>query len=163
MRDRLTFGWEPLAVLLEDGLAAIVCAHWDEVAVHPDKMPLAVDWDKYQDLEDKGILKVMGARRGDKLIGYSSFMVMPHLHYSTTLHAANDAIYVDPAERGVGIKLIRESERALAELAKPGWCRILYHAKFHVEAGRGTLAKVFDKLGYNGFETVHDKMVKSEP
>lgn len=160
MRDRLAFGWEPLAVLLEDGLAAIVAKHWREVAVHPDTMPLAVDWDKYQDLEDKGILRVMSARRGDKLIGYSSFMVMPHLHYATTLHAANDAIYVDPSERGAGIRLIRESEKALAELAKPGWVRIVYHTKYHVELERGTLARVFDRLGYPAFEACHDKMVR---
>jgi GNAT superfamily N-acetyltransferase len=100
------------------------------------------------------------ARRGEKMVGYSSYMVLPHLHYSKTLHAMNDAIFVMPKERGAGIGLIRAAERALAEIARPGYVRIIYHAKLHVESERGTLARVFERLGYSAFETSHDKVVR---
>lgn len=158
----ITFEWSPLAEALDEGLEAIVRAHWDEVGVHKDTVPLACDWDKYQELEDKDILKLMLARRGEKLVGYASYLVLPHLHYCTTLHASNDAIYVDPEERGLGIRLIRAAEKALVKFAAPHYIRILYHAKKHVEAERGTLSRVFEKLGYVAFETSHDKVLKKE-
>lgn len=151
--------WEPLDALLDDGLAEIVAKHWNEVGVHMADVPLAVDWDRYYRLEADGILKLMAARRGEELVGYASYLVMPHLHYSTTLHAMNDAIFVDPSVRGLGIKLIRAAEKGLAELARPRPIRILYHAKLHVEKERGTLARVFEALGYKAFETSHDKVV----
>jgi GNAT superfamily N-acetyltransferase len=157
----VAFAWEPLARMMEAGLPAIVAAHWEEVGIHKDDVPLAVDWKKYQQIEAGGILKIMSARRDGRLVGYASYLVLPHLHYSTTLHAMNDAIYVDAAERGTGIRLIKAAERGLAEMAAPGVCRIVYHAKLHVEAERGTLARVFDRLGYRAFETTHDKIVRA--
>jgi GNAT superfamily N-acetyltransferase len=160
MRDRLAFGWEPLAVMLEDGLAEVVAKHWHEVAVHPDKMPLDVDWDGYQDDEDRGILKLMSARKGGHLVGYASYFFLKHRHYRSTCHAINDAIFVDPSVRGLGIRLIRNAERGLADLAKPGWCRIIYHTKVDVEKERGTLSRVFNGLGYETFETCHQKFVR---
>lgn len=158
-----SYGWEPLACLLDDGLAECVERHWREVGVHMDDVPLACDWDKYEDLERKGILRVIAARRGSELVGYASFMVMPHLHYSTTLHAMNDAIWVQPERRGIGIGLIKAAERALREVAKErGYdrVRVLYRAKLHVEAERGTLGPVFERLGYRAFETEYDKIVR---
>jgi GNAT superfamily N-acetyltransferase len=152
--------WEPLAALLDDGLHAIVEKHWHEVGVHKEDVPLAVDYDKYRALEAQGILKLMAARQGERLVGYASFIVMPHLHYSRTLHALNDAIFVDPSVRGAGIRLIREAERGLAEMARPGCVRIVYHVKEHVEAARGTLGGVFRHLGYGAFETSYDKVVR---
>lgn len=156
-----SLAWEPLDALLDDGLADIVARHWAEVGMHKEDVPLAVDWERYYRLEADGILKLMAARQDDRLVGYASFLVMPHMHYSTTLHAMNDAIYVDPDVRGVGIKLIRAAEKALAELARPKPVRILYHAKLHVEKERGTLARVFEALGYKAFETSHDKVVRA--
>lgn len=147
-------------MLLDDGLAAVVEKHWQEVRMHADRMPLAVNWAKYRDLERLGILKVMAARQDDRLVGYASFMVMPHLHYAETIHAMNDAIYVDTEVRGVGIGLIRACEKALAELGEGQWVRILYHAKIHVEQERGGFGRVFNALGYQAFETTHDKLVR---
>jgi len=153
--------WEPLAALLDDGLHAIVEKHWHEVGVHKEDVPLSVDYEKYRTLEAQGILKLISARQGDRLVGYASFLVLPHLHYSRTLHALNDAIFVDPAVRGAGIKLIREAERGLADMARPGSVRIVYHVKHAVEAERGTLGPVFERLGYRAFETCFDRVVRS--
>ena len=163
MNEPLSFDWEPVSVLLDEGLAAIVEAHWREVGVHKDEVPLDVDWAGYQLDEDLGLLKLLAARRSDKLIGYASYYVRPHRHYKSTLHAGNDAIFVLPEERGAGIALIRAAETMLAQLAWPTYpyIRILYHAKMALEADRGTYAKVFERLGYSAFETTHDKVVKA--
>lgn len=159
MSDGTAIAWEPLASLLDDGMADLVREHWEEVGVHKDEMPLAVDWDKYQRLEDEGMLRVLGARRGKRLVGYNSFMVMPHIHYSGTMHALGDAIFVTtPARRsGVGVRLIQVAERLLAEIARPGYVRIVYHDKAHLEL----LGPTLRKLGYGAIETVYDKVVRA--
>lgn len=158
---RDTFAWESLSGMLDEGLADIIAKHWDEVGVHKDAVPLAIDWERYHKLEAEGILRLMAARRDGNLVGYASYFVLPHIHYSTTQHAMNDGIYIDPAVRGVGIRLIRAAEKALAQIARPKPIRIMYHAKFHVEKERGTLSRVFEALGYKAFETSHDKIVRA--
>jgi hypothetical protein len=160
-REQIVFSWTPLAEALDAGGAELVERHWAEVAIHKDEVPLSCDWDRYFTLEEQGIFKVMTAMRGARLVGYSSYIIMPHLHYSTTIHAHNDAIFIDPAARGVGIRLIQAAEKALALLASPACIRILYHAKLHVAAERGSFAKVFEHLGYPAFETGHDKVVRA--
>jgi GNAT superfamily N-acetyltransferase len=156
----ISFAWEPLSSLLDDGLAAMVERHWHEVGVYKDKMPLSVDWERYYDIEAKGILKVLAARDGEELVGYASYMIMPHLHYSQTVHALNDAIFVYPERRGLGVKMIRAAEKLLAALYPAQWVRIIYHIKTGVEAERGTFLPVFERMGYTAFETCADKMVK---
>lgn len=184
MRDGLAFAWEPLAALLDDGLDAMVKGHWREVGVHQDAMPVDVDWEKYHDLERSGALRLMGARQDAELVGYSSFIVVPHLHYVTTRHALNDAIYVVPKARGeIGVRLVVEAERALVA---EGVRRIVYHAKEHIRLGTGdsldmietlveleaeygikipqdatgdTVGAVLEALGYASFEICYDKMV----
>lgn len=159
MPSEASFAWELLSGLLDDGLADLVRQHWEEVGVHKDKMPLACDWDRYQQVEDAGFLKILAARRGDELIGYNSFMVMPHLHYMTTLTALGDAIFVPVHLRrtGVGVELIDLAETGLAEMGKGGWVRIVYHDKAHLEY----LGPVLRKRGYGLIESIFDKMVRS--
>lgn len=154
------FRWASLAEAVDAGLPAMVKRHWDEVGVHKEDVPVDVDWAGYADLEDRGILRLMTAWRGDVLVGYASFLVMPHLHYKSTLHALNDAVFVEPGHRGVGVQMIAKAEEALALVAAPGCVRITYHVKHHVEADRGTFATVFARRGYQPFETVYDKVVR---
>lgn len=134
----VALAWEPLAELLEDGLAARVEAHWQEVGRNKDLIPWSVDWAKYQALEDQSVLRILAARSpAGKLLGYNAFFVQPHLHYSTTRFAINDAIYLTPGERGstgIGVRLILEAERGL----KPqdgSVVKIVYHAKTYVHLG----------------------------
>lgn len=156
---KLTLAWEPLAGLLDDGLADLVFAHHAEVGVHQREMPLECDWDKYQTLEDQSILRTLAARLAGKLIGYNSFMVLPHLHYRSTPHAMGDAIYVTKRYRhtGAGIALIERAERDLADLVKPQLCRIIYHDKAFLEF----LGPVLKKRGYVHQENIWDKMARA--
>lgn len=161
-REPLTIEWETVQGLLDEGLAALVAEHWQEVGVHKEQVPLDVDWEGYQFDEENGLLKTIGAWRGSRLVGYASYYVLAHRHYRRTLHALNDAIFVLPGERGAGIALIRRAETLLASLAPPDFphVRIIYHAKRHVAAERGGFAKVFERLGYGLFESSHDKVVR---
>lgn len=75
-------------------------AHYDEIATNKESKPLDPDLDRYHMLEDNGMLRIYTARDDGKLVGYFVSMVMPHLHYSSTIYAMNDILYVDPAYRG---------------------------------------------------------------
>jgi Acetyltransferase (GNAT) family len=155
-RARYTLTWEPLSVLLDDGLNGLIEEHWEEVAVHKAEMPLAVDWERYHRLEDMHILKVLGARQNETLIGYSAFFDLPHLHYGTTPHAACDAIYVLKRHRlsGAGIGLIDQAER---DFTAPGeWRRITYHDRCGIEL----LGPVLRKRGYVATDVTYSKMVR---
>ena len=160
MSDRVVISlWEPLSTLRDDGLDALITGHHAEVGLHKERMPLAVDWEKYHDLERLGILKLAAARAGEELIGYASWLCMPHLHYMTTPHALNDAIYVQRAYRGIGVRLMRDSEQRLAADAAPAPVRIVYHIKSAIEAERGTIGRLLERRGFHAFEMCYDRLL----
>jgi GNAT superfamily N-acetyltransferase len=156
----LSCEWEPLATLLDDGMADLVRQHHAEVGVYKKQMPLDVNWEEYQAKEDQGMLHTLGGRINGKLVGYNAFFVTPHIHYWSTLHALGDAIYVLPKHRrsGIGILLIDKAERDLVERAKPGWLRIWYHDKVDLKL----LGPVLVKRGYKHNEDCYDKVVRSK-
>lgn len=112
------------------GLEALQAAHWREVAVDKDKIPLSVDWNRYVATEEAGAFMAFAMSDGDALVGYNAFFTNRHFHYSTTVFAVNDVIYVRPENRGLdGIRFILSAEKELAGL---GVRKILYHSKEHV-------------------------------
>ena len=140
----LDIEWDKLKFLLRDGLDDLARAHWREVGVHQDEIPYAPDYEKFQELEDAGMFRILSVRKDDLLIGYSGFMIQPHLHYKTKLHALNDVIYVDKAERGYpGIRLILEAENKLIAM---GIRRILYHSKTDLKLGSGIKGAQIDSM-----------------
>lgn len=160
-RPECTIFWEPLSILLDDGLEDLVRQHHAEVGVHKKEMPLDCDWDEYQSLENLGMLRTLAVRRQDKLIAYNSFMVRKgHPHYRSTPHAMCDAIYVLPAHRRTGIvrELIEKPERDLALEFAGRHVRFWYHDK----SGIRLLGPVLKKLGYEQIEECWDKMVRAE-
>lgn len=160
---RLGFRWEPVQTLLEAGLVKLTEAHWREVNVNGDKIPLAPDWKKFKQLERNGVAKWLSARtvRTDKLVGYSAWIIGPSLHYRYNVFALNDAIYLDPAYRQGwnGVRLIDEAELALRAL---GVSKIVYHTKHHVLIGARAqpLARLLEARGYKNEESNHGKIIR---
>ncbi len=127
---------ESIADARRSGLEELQHAHWREVAVDQNEIPLSVDWKRYEELEQKGLLFALGMRDGSKLVGYNAFYVVPHLHYSTTIFAFNDVIYVAPEYRGLdGVRLILEAERQLAATCKAD--KVVYHSKDDIQFAAG--------------------------
>jgi hypothetical protein len=62
------------------------------------------------------------------LIGYSVFFLRRHIHYASNIIADNDVLFLAKSSRQgrLGIELIRESERRLAER---GVSKITWHVK----------------------------------
>lgn len=74
--------------------------HWEELAIHTDKMPLAPRYDIYYARERAGELVMPILRENGKIIGYWPTFLAPGLHYGTTLTATMDILWVQPDRRG---------------------------------------------------------------
>jgi len=98
----------------QDELLPLLAAHRDELATHKALMRFAPDFGKHIDLQRKGLLFVLFAYHGERLIGYSSTIICPHLHYPDLLHAHNDLLFVArPHRKGrIGLALINRTRDA---------------------------------------------------
>jgi GNAT superfamily N-acetyltransferase len=77
--------------------------HCAEVHKFADTMPLSPDKEKYQVMQEAGVLQIVSVRDSGKLVGYSVDFVTENLHYKEHLYASNDIIFIDPAYRHTGI------------------------------------------------------------
>lgn len=145
----MTFQWEPLARLLNDGLEKIAQQDWREIGVDHDKIPLDVDWSHYQSLERAGIYRAIAARRNGRLVGYNSFHLGKHLRHRNAVFGQNDVLYLIPEQRrgAVGLRFLSESD---ALLKAAGAVKIRYDVQLHVRLGvsKGTLGDLLKRLGY---------------
>ena len=157
--EPLKFGWESCRVLFaEPNLGELLMAHWNELGLHHENCPLDPDFERFIELEDLGLFKVWAGRDGDKLVGYLGFFIQPHLHYRTTLHAAEDLfLLAKPYRKGLaGYRMFTTAIDALREL---GVKRCILHAKVHFEAERGGLAKFFQRLGFTHTDELFIKIL----
>ena len=92
---------EKLADCLEE-MKPLFPAHWEELAVFKDKMPLAPQYDIYYQREAAGQLVMATLRKDGKIIGYWPTFVAPGMHYGKTLTATMDILWIHPDHRGDG-------------------------------------------------------------
>lgn len=125
-----------------DQATALAEEHWHEVARNKQLMVINLDRDRYQAMEDSGmLLSLVAYDDEDQIIGYSINVVTPHLHYKDVIVAYNDLLFVgkDYRKSSLGLRLIRETKQ-LAK--KRGVHVVAWHAK------EGTpLAKILPKMG----------------
>jgi predicted GNAT superfamily acetyltransferase len=116
--------------------------HWEEIALNKQVMVLKPDEQKYRAAEDNGMLLILAAFEGEKVVGYSVNIVTNHLHYADLITCSNDLLFVTEGKRNgrLGLQLIRATEK----MAKERGARLmLWHAK------QGTpLEKMMPRLGY---------------
>lgn len=87
--------------------------HYDEIARNKQVMVFKPDIERFQDIENTGLLLSIAAFDEDKMVGYSVTILHTHLHYADLKCAYNDMLYVHPEYRKgrVGLQLIRETQR----------------------------------------------------
>ena len=131
----------------------LVGRHWAEVALDRDKIPLALNVALYDVLAGAGVMHVTTARVDGALVGYLWAMVQAHLHFSTTMTAFVDLIFLDkPYRRGrSGQRLIEAAELALTAR---GVVQILMGTK-----AEPNLGPLFKRMGYVPHETSYSKMI----
>jgi GNAT superfamily N-acetyltransferase len=97
----LTAQIEEYADCIEE-LKPLFPAHWEELGVFKDKMPLDPIYEMYELRAAHGELIMPTLRENGRIIGYWPTFVAPGLHYRTTLTATMDILYIAPERRGDG-------------------------------------------------------------
>lgn len=127
--------------------------HWQEIALDKAKVPLNPDVDTFRLLEDVGLLLIVTARDGEKMVGYHVSIVRPHLHYKHSLSAYADMYFIHPDYRQgmTGVRLFKYLEEQLRE---KGVERVFQSTKLHKDVG-----KLFERLGYKETERLYVKWI----
>ena len=153
----IAFAWERFPNIVGE-LPPLFKRHWQEIALNQDSIPLEPDWPRYYELDLARILHVLTVRVSGLLVGYCFVIVHPHLHYASTLFAQTDIYWLDPVFRrgSTGIRMFREVETYL----RAGGCKVVYvNVKLHFLKERGTLDKLFRRLGFMPTEMLYSKVL----
>jgi GNAT superfamily N-acetyltransferase len=147
--SRITFRVETWSDLERDG-QAIFRVHFDELALHKEAMPMGLDSAAYLDMERRGYLLVIAARRDGVLVGYHLWIVLDHHIHNKAAGkvATSDMFYILPEHRrgGAGAKLLMAST---TELRKIGVKKASISTKVHFENGG-----LLDALGWEPTDIV---------
>lgn len=146
----LKFEFEPLEVLLDDGVEQLVEQHWGEIALDKADVPLAIDWTAMLADELNGTFKVFTARDGARLVGYVSCHLFYPARYTATLYVNDDVLWLHPDYRK-GLAGYRMLAAFLRAIPKP--CKVQMKEKLTFKEGR--VGKIFERLGLTAVETVY--------
>ncbi len=138
---------------VESEIAALFDAHWKEIALNRDRIPLDFDFEAYRAFDTAGLLHVLTARDDGKLVGYYVSVVRAHPHYKSTLYGMVDIYFILPEYRkaAVGLQFFRELEKSMRAL---GVQSLLSMTKKHHD-----MSRLFERLGWTPIETVFQKWI----
>ena len=122
--------------------------HWEELAIHRSDIKLAPDWERYQLLDEGGVLHIITARVEGVLVGYCVDLLGTHLHYKNNVFAINDIFFIDPEYRTgtLGVRMLKFAKKELKRQGVDTW---MIHTKNHMSS-----AALLHRLG---FETVAEQ------
>ena len=143
---------EKLTPALAKEVLPLLKRQWVEIAHYPD-IPLRPDWDAYFNMAESGNLVSITVRVDEKLVGYAVYIMRHNIHYSTSLQAMQDILYVDPEYRRgrLGIKLLQRSEEILEKL---GVQVIIQHVKLEHD-----FSPLLIRMGYEDVEKILCKRI----
>jgi GNAT superfamily N-acetyltransferase len=138
-------------------LQALFPAHWKELALNQDRVPLDPQYDVYLERDKRGELMFIAGRELGQLVAYFIGFVAPGLHYKTCLTLTMDIFRVSPEYRtgSAGIRLFRSVEQ---EAKRRGVQRIFVGSKCHADA-----SALFERLGYDKVEMYYSKFLGEGP
>jgi GNAT superfamily N-acetyltransferase len=90
---------------------------------------------------------VLVADDGDGLVGMLAIVAYPH-HLSGEWVAGEVAFWVDPAARGIGLRLLRDAER---------WARAHGAARLELIAPTPEVERLYARLGYRPVERTYHR------
>jgi GNAT superfamily N-acetyltransferase len=142
-----TFGRENLADVWDEA-TPLLEAHYHEIA-HFQDIPLCPDRGRYEEMERRGALRVFTLRHSNELVGYAVYLVSAALHYSTSLQAFQDVVYLKPEYRGkmAGAHLIARADQCL----KQEGVQVVYQ---HVKVAHD-FAPLLLRLGYELVDQIY--------
>lgn len=147
----LTCHVESLTQRLEE-LKPLLPAHFAELALNQDKVPLDPQYEIYLERDRCGEVVFVTVRELGELVGYYVGFVAPGLHYGGCLTCTTDIFWIRPDKRGQalpGARLFREVER---ELRRRGVQRWFTGSKLKADA-----SALFQFLDFEPVETYYSK------
>lgn len=123
--------------------------HYKEIAAFQD-IPLKPDFMRYEQIEQLGFLRAYTARTEfGELVGYAVFFVNWNLHYSTSLQAVQDILFIHPEHRGTGARLIKWADE---QLKLDGVQTVAHHVKSAHNFG-----PLLERMGYRCVDLIYVK------
>lgn len=146
----IRYARETVATVIDE-IQPLLRAHWAEIAQYPD-IPLSPDFDCYKHLEAHGQLRIYTARHSSyALIGYAIYTVSPALHYSNSIQAKQDVLFLQPEHRAgrIGWKLIAFAD----ELLRQDGVQVVYqHVKTDHDFG-----PLLERIGYRFCDKLYSR------
>ncbi|WP_426106346.1 GNAT family N-acetyltransferase [Massilia sp. TSP1-1-2] len=132
-------------------LQVLLPAHYTELALNQDQVPLSPRYDVYIKNERADALLFVTLRDDGDLVGYFIGFIGPGLHYSTCLTCTMDIFYVrkDKRKGTAGVRMFRFVE---AELRRRGVDRWFMGSKVSADA-----SALFRRIGAEKVETYYSK------
>lgn len=123
--------------------------HFKEIAHYQD-IPLAPELKTYTHLEDIGAARTFTSRdESGALIGYAVFFVKHNIHYSSSLQASQDIIFLHPEKRGEGYKFIAWCDEQL----RAEGVQVVYH---HTKA-KHSFGPTLERMGYELVDLIYGR------
>ena len=144
---------ETLSECLEE-MKPLLVKHWEEIALHRDKIELSPNYERYYEAEALGLIHIVTARNEGRLVGYFISFIAPHMHYQEHSFAVNDILFIAPEYRGSGVGADMFSY-AEAELKALGVSVVMIAMKTH-----SPFDELCKGLGYSNVERVYSKYIK---
>ena len=143
------FARESVATVLAE-IGPLLQEHWQEIAQYPD-IPLSPDLEQYHFAEACGQLRIFTARLKGELIGYAIYLIAPALHYSKSLQAKQDVLYLKPEHRKsfTGMRLITFADESL----RKDRVQVVFH---HVKAAHN-FGPLLERMGYELSELIYSR------
>lgn len=146
----MKFGREKAHQFIQEALD-LFSTHWGEVGHYRD-IPLEIDFEMYNKMEDAGVLRIYSARDDEnQIIGYSFYLIKNNAHYKSSLQASQDIIFIHPEKRGFGKEFINWCDD---ELRKEGVQVVYHHVKAKKELNFGPMLQ---RLGYELIDEIYGK------
>jgi len=123
----------------------LMLAHVAEVGRFPPEK-FSLYYDIYAAVEKAGLLRCFSVREGNKLVGYATFFITPHVHFSGVIVAIQDSLFIDPTYRGqASVEFLDWCDQ---QLRADGADAISRHVTIRKDYG-----KLLKRLGYEPWET----------
>lgn len=154
--DYLSFAWEDLSGIARE-ILPLFKRHWEELEEDKEGAPFEPDWDGLFACQLQRLLHVLTVRSDGVLVGYAFLFLQPNVMSVGRYRAFTERFWLDPDFRQgwLGVRLLREPEKKARAL---GATRLAASPTLRFAKDRGSLSKVFERLGYQPEDLV---MVKT--
>jgi hypothetical protein len=149
----IEFALERFRDIRRDEMDSLFALHWQEIGLYRDKIPLDVDYARYEELDRTDALHIITARCEGHLIGYHCSIISTHPHYKSSKMALVDVYFLLPEYRmtRASIKLFQFAEESLK--ARGDIVKLLCSTKVHQDHSR-----IFEFLGWQETERTYSKV-----